>query len=230
MSISNKSLVDRRRIIYSALVSHLSKDRLLEALWLWEQKYSRSDGSELRNFVTEISDDKDSPEFKNNVYKSITKITFFTINQDLLQDPYDAMVQYKRNCNGTFKYSSPSEIKISTSPSTVIFQHLVDNIFAPIKKEHDVDVQMVIHQLMRNLLDKELGAENKIELREWLGGKVASLKLSYDEKFMSSFINEIYVLCCQQFGPVGTDKWLARSVSMTAKLKEAKLYPPEKLL
>jgi len=229
--MSDTSISHRRRIIYSALASHLKPDRLLEALWLWEQKYSLTSGLELRKFVSDIIMDTDEPDLKSKVYKSLTKATYFPGNVEMLPDPYDAMQQYRTQCNGTFKYISGISTDVTTPFSTVVFQRVLYMLLLQIKRENSVAHEKIIRQLSANLSQyKSLEAGQRDELWLWLRKKCDNCQLYYPDTFMSLFIADLYIICCEMFGPILADKMLAKSIRDAEDLEEAKFFNHKRLL
>lgn len=226
----NRDIVQQRRLVYSALARHIKQDRLLEALWLWEQKYALTGNLELRKFVTEITTEDDPPELKSNMFKTLAKATYFPGEVDLLPDPYDAMQQYRQQCNGTFKYISPFDHQIATPFATVVFQRMLETMLIQIKRENNVAHENIMRQIMSHLLQQKLETTRKDELSKWLHRKIDSLQLLYPESFMSSFLNTLYITCCEYFGPVLTDKMLAKTINDADNLEEAKFFKPTRLL
>ena len=229
--MNDSSIAQRRRVIYSALASYFEPERLLEALWLWEQKYSLTSGLELRKFVADIILDGDAPDLKSKVYKSLTKATYFPGNIEMLPDPYDAMQQYRTRCNGTFKYISGINTDVTTPFSTIVFQRVLHTLFLQTKRENGVAHEKLVRKFTTKLTEyKNIEAGQRDELWLWLRNKCDSCQLYYPETFMSSFIGDFYILCCELFGPVLTDKMLAKSIKDAEELEEAKFFDPKRLL
>jgi len=228
--MKNDSIIERRRLIYSALARHLKHDRLLEALWLWEQKYALTSGLELRKFVSDIVLENDSPEFKSKLYKSLTKVTYFPGDVELLPDPYDAMHQYRQQCNGAFKYIAPFDNQLSKPFSTIVFQRMLETLLTQIKRENSIAHEKLRQSLRSAILRLDMEANLKLELTNWLQKNSDEMQLIYPEKFMSAFINEIYVYCCNEFGPIKSDKILANSIEDANGLEEARFFNPKRLL
>lgn len=229
--ISNgESLVQRRRVVYSALAQHLKADRLLEALWLWEQKYALGNSLELRKFVSEIVHDGDMPDLRDKLYKTLTRATYFSADFSLLPDPYDAMQQYREKCNGTFKYISAFNERRSVPFSTIIFQCMLETLLSQAKREDSVAYQSIPTKLNAGISRMELKANQRKELTQWITRKTDALQLLYPESFMSSLINHIYILYCEVFGPVVSDRMLAKSIAAAEALEEANFFHPKRLL
>ncbi|MGD8571354.1 MAG: hypothetical protein PVF34_06685 [Gammaproteobacteria bacterium] len=228
--MSSESIKERRRVVYSALAHHLKQERLLEALWLWEQKYALTSGLELRKFVSEIILKEDDPELKSKVYKSLTKATYFSEDIELLPDPYDAMQKYREQCNGTFKYISPFDNQLSIPFSTAVFQKILETLFVKIKHENSIVYEYFSRLLKTKLIELQLEANRKQEITDWLDKKTDTLRLAYSETFMSKLLNEIYQFCCDQFGPMTSDKILAEAIKEADSLEAARFYNPKQLL
>lgn len=230
MNVNSNSITERRRLVYSALARYLKQDRLLEALWLWEQKYALTSNLELRKFVSEIILQDDSPELKSKIYKSLTKATYFPGEIELLPDPYDAMHAYRESCNGSFKFISPFNDDLSAPYSTLVFQCLLQSMLHRIQDENSIVHMKIVRKLKTKLSNRSLEIAQHRELVLWLDNKSNSLKLLYSEKFMSAFVNDLYVLSCEFLGPVVTDRLLAKSLQDTDELEEARFFNPKRLM
>ena len=139
--MTEKTISERRRIVYSALARHFREERLLEALWLWEQKYATTNSLEIRKFVSEIVNGKDSAELKSNVYKSLTKATYFSIDSELLPDPYEEMQRYRDRTGDSFKYIDPQANNIKVSFATLVFEQVLRSFLVQLKRKNSVNFE-----------------------------------------------------------------------------------------
>jgi len=228
--MSEKSISERRRIVYSALAMHFREARLLEALWLWEQKYATTNNLEIRKFVSEIVNGNDSAELKSQVYKSLTRATYFSIDSELLPDPYEDMQRYRESIGNAFKYINTSVNNIPVSFSTVVFEQVLTVFLAGMKRKAPVNYERLVHQFAQRLSSLEGEATHKLELKNWLIHKTKTLKMHYSETFMRDLLNELYVICCEQYGPVISDKLLAASIENASDIDEARFFDPKRLL
>lgn len=228
--MAEKTLIERRRIIYSALARYLREDRLFEALWLWEQKYATTNSLEIRKFVSEIIHGDDSSDLRSKIYKSLTKATYFSIDSDLLPDPYKEMQKYRDRIKGSFKYIDTSLSTISVPFATVVFEQVLKSFLLQLQRKNAVNFEKILFALQGNLAGLNGEATHKLELKNWLNKKTALLKLAYSEAFMRDVVNELYVICCEQHGPVISDKMLSTSIDNASGLDEARFFDPRKLL
>ena len=216
--------------MYSALAMHFREDRLLEALWLWEQKYATTHSLEIRKFVSEIVNGDDSEELKSKVYKSLTKATYFSIDSELLPDPYEDMQRYRERIGNSFKYFNPQANNIPISFATVVLEQVIRSFLAGMKRKAPVNYERLIYQFKIQLSALDGEPMHKLELKNWLDNKTKTLKLHYSEYFMRNLINELYVICCEQYGPVISDKLLAASIENASEIEEARFFDPKRLL
>lgn len=228
--MTDKTTTERRRIVYSALARYFKEDRLFEALWLWEQKYATTNSLEIRKFVSEIINGDDSAELKSKVYKSLTKATYFTVESDLLPDPYEAMQKYRESISDSFKYISSHINNIRVSFATIVFEQVLRSFLEQLKRKNAVNFENILHQLAMKLSALEGEATHKLELKNWLTNKTSSLKLHYSEVFMRELINELYIICCEQHGPIISDKLLSASIENASDISEARFFDPKRLL
>lgn len=228
--MAEKSLTERRRIVYSALAQYFRTERLLEALWLWEQEYGTTNSLEIRKFVSEIVNGEDSAELKSNIYKSLTRATYFSVNTELLPDPYEEMQRYRESLGNAFKYTSSQVNNIPVSFATVVFEQVLKTFLAQIRRKGSVDYEGILRRLRASLPEMDGEATCKLELRNWLDNKASALKLHYSENFMRTLVNDLYVICCEQYGPIISDKILAASIGNASEIEEARFFDPKRLL
>lgn len=228
--MTEKSLTKRRRIVYSALARYFKEDRLFEALWLWEQNYGTTNSLEVRKFVSEIVNGEDSAELKSNIYKSLTRATYFSIDSDLLPDPYEEMQRYRESMGKAFNYTNSFVKNIPVSFATVVFEQVLRTFLVQIKRSSAVNYESTLRQFRVSLSKLEGEATHKLEVRNWLDNKTKSLKLYYSVNFMRNLINELYVICCERHGPIISDKLLAASIKNASDIDEARFFDPKRLL
>lgn len=228
--MAEKSLSERRRIVYSALARYFREDRLLEALWLWEQNYGTTNSLEIRKYVSEIVNGNDSDDLKSNIYKSLTKATYFSIDSELLPDPYEEMQRYRESVGNAFKYTHSQVNNIPVSFATVVFEQVLRTFLAQIKRNSSINYESILRRFRIALSQLDGEATHKLEVKNWLDGKTSSLKLHYSENFMRNLINELYVICCEQNGPIVSDKLLAASIENASGISESRFFDPRRLL
>jgi hypothetical protein len=228
--MSSKTLIERRRKVYTALKPYLDEEHLLEAMWLWENKYSSKRVMEIRKYVTELVLEERSGNIKNDIYKSLTKVTYFPGEFNLLSDPYRDMQLYRKQCGDKFKYIGSVNVSVSIPPATVVFQSMIGSLLAQIKMADIVAYNKIVHQLKSNLPPSSLGPLNAVELQNWLEKKTDSLQLFYTEEFMSAFLTDNYVFLCEELGPISADQMMIQAVNDASKIKEAEIFNPKKLL
>ena len=228
--MAEKSLTERRRIVYSALAQYFRTERLLEALWLWEQEYGTTNSLEIRKFVSAIVNGEDSAELKSNIYKSLTKATYFSIDTELLPDPYEEMQRYRERIGNSFKYTSSYVNNIPVSFATVVFEQVLKTFLTQIRRKSTVDYESILRRFKVSLSKLDGEATCKLEVRNWLDNKTSALKLHYSENFMRNLVNDLYVICCEQYGPITSDKILAASIENASEIDEARFFDPKRLL
>jgi len=228
--MAEKSLTERRRIVYSALARYFRADRLLEALWLWEQKYGTTNSLEIRKFVSEIVNGEDSSELKSNIYMSLTRATYFSIDTELLPDPYEEMQRYRESIGNAFKYTNSLVNNIPVSFATVVFEQVLKTFLSQIRRKSTVDYEGILRRLRVGIPKMDGEATCKLELRNWLDNKTSTLKLHYSENIMRDLVNDLYVICCEQYGPIISDKLLAASIQNASEIDEARFFDPKRLL
>ena len=161
---------------------------------------------------------------------SLTKATYFSVNSDLLPDPYEEMQRYRESVGNSFKYTNSNVNNIPVSFATVVFNQVLKTFLTQIRRKSAVNYESILRQFKISLSKLDGEPTCKLEVKNWLDRKTSELKLHYSEYFMRNLINELYVICCEQLGPVISDKLLAASIENASDIDEARFFDPKRLL
>lgn len=198
-------LILRRRAIYTGLRPYFDDESLLEAIHLWQIKYSDKPKFAFAEFLSECCHDKGLRSQRTNILSSIFKALDLPPHA-LLPDPFDIGLDHLANL-------SPAE-KICDD-KTMLFVHFFDNLLKSISEKDALTVRIhILNQFPALRLD-EL---RKAYFRDWLNQKLVKLPVSYDIAAMRQLINFAYVAMCELLGPVKADQILAQTMRASSEL------------
>ena len=198
-------LILRRRAIYTGLRPYLDDESLLEAIHLWQIKYSDKPKFAFAEFLSECCQDKGLRSQRTNILSSIFKALDLP-EHALLPDPFDIGLDHLADLTPTEKICDDT---------TIVFVHLLDNL---LKSLSDKDALYVRIHILNQFPSLRLDELRKAFLRDWLNHKINQLPVSYDLTVMRQLINFSYVAICELLGPVKADQLLAQTMKATSEL------------
>lgn len=198
-----KNLSEKKRAIYTGLHPFLNTDNLMEALVLWEQKYSDSPAFAVQHFINDICSAHDLKTIRRDMLLSLVK-TLALPEEDLMPDPSVQMSGYKK------LHHKASTVEYTTR-ELIALQRLVIAMMEQAKIDVRISIkEFVLDQVSRSKIDSQL----KRELQLWLSKQSLSMKvLAPDIEDIRKVINFFYVGFCEYLGPVETDRLLSKCVA-----------------
>ena len=204
----------RRRAIYTGMRPYFDDAALLEAIHLWQIKYSDKPKFAFTEFLSECCQDKELRAQRTHILSSIFKALDLP-ERELLPDPFDVG-------QDQIIHLSPAE-KICDDV-TIVFVHFLDNLLKLLAEKEALSVRIyILNQLPTIRLD-EL---RKAFLRDWFDKKSSKLPVSYQLITMRQLVNFAYVSICQLMGPVKADQLLSQAMKASdeyAKQMEVQLH------
>jgi hypothetical protein len=202
----------RRRAIYTGMRPYFDDAALLEAIHLWQIKYSDKPKFAFTEFLSECCQDKALRAQRTTILSSIFK-ALDTPERDLLPDPFDIdqdqLIQL-----------APAE-KICDD-TTIVFVHFLDNLLKSLVDKDALTVRIYILNQFPSLRLDEL---RKAFLRDWLDKKSNKLPVSYELSVMRQVVNFAYVAICEIKGPVKADQLLSQAIKSSDELAKQMEIP-----
>jgi len=198
-----KNLSEKKRAIYTGLYPYLSAEHLMDALALWEKKYSDSPAFAVQHFINDVCTAHDLRTLRRDMLLSLVK-TLALPEKNLMPDPSHEMSDYKKS------HEKKSTVDYTTR-ELIALQRLVIAMMASAKVDIRISIkEYVLEQMARSDIDPQL----KRELQLWLSKQILSMKVLAPEiEDIRKVINFFYVGFCEYMGPVETDKLLSKSVA-----------------
>jgi hypothetical protein len=178
---------------------------LMEAIHLWQIKYSDKPKFAFTEFLSECCQDKALRTQRTNILSSIFKALDLP-ERELLPDPFDIGQEHLASFAQTDKICDDS---------TILFVHFLDNLLKLLAEQEALGVRIYMLNQFPSLRLDEL---RKAFLRDWLDKKSAKLPVSYELATMRLLINFAYVAICELKGPVKADQLLAQAIKSSDEL------------
>lgn len=195
----------RRRAIYTGLRPYLNEVTLLDAMHLWQSKYSDKPKFAFAEFLSECCQNKALRAQRTNMLSSIFKALDMP-ERELLPDPFDEVL------------SQPTDLtpeELIADNKTIVFSNLFDHLLALLTDKQAMEVRV---SLLKALASLPLDVRRKVDLREWLDKKSSNLAMSYALSDIRQLMNLAYVAICELVGPVKADQLLNQAMHASTEM------------
>lgn len=237
LAMQDKRIARNRRAIYTGLKPYLPADELIDAMILWQLRYSTGQAYALHSFLSDLGNNNNYLKMiRSDLHRSLTAALFGP--DEALED--DPMTQIERQISSR-KDSSPASImpKIPpsaskqeappASPMTLVFEAFLGRFLDSLDNEHDTGLQ--VREYLVSHLDKiPLEGLTANNVADWLFGRQQRLANGLSHPEMRALLHIAYVLACEYIGPVVTDKLLADAVRHGESLGLSRQFTPRSFL
>lgn len=192
--MSNRSVSDRRRAIYTGLQTFMDEDAVLKAVTHWENRYIDQPSLALQRFVADICQTPELKEKRSAILRSLIQV----MGQDsatLMADPRGA---------------SAESAAINPISASQAFAELMLAMMAQLDDELQHKLRIDLFAALRQ---RQLPLTTLEALQRWLGNRQALQLGNAAPAMLQKLLNQYYVLLCENIGPVRADKILARGVA-----------------
>lgn len=221
----------RRRIVAQGLKPHVSAATLQAAVKLCDKEFQGDGVFSVQRFLDRLAQlDTDVSAHKGVLFKSLINLRQVDPTQ-LGPDPLEG--------NGV-RPPSTREMTISAMASangkaavaagwSRMFQMLLKTYIGLLRNQDESRLASLATSLTESLDELKLSASSVLGLRSWIGSKFGTIlnavPMNIDE--MQRLLHAIYVWCCEEFGPVASDRMMGRALKECESLPEAAHYPPQ---
>jgi len=213
----------RRRAVYQALAPFLPRERLVQALWLWEEGYGRGAAFALNEFLQRICDTPELRALRSTLHLSLVKYMTRPLAQ-LGADPWPLMRSAR------VAETAPASSAAPVPPGARVFCELLGRFFDELGRLDASSLIRIRGALLDQLSRFGVNGAAADDLIGWLtrSGPIPSHPPA--PASMRAILHHCYVLACEYYGPAPTDRALAVAVEDAAALPEATTFPPRQLL
>jgi hypothetical protein len=193
----------RRRAIYTGMRPYFEDDALLEALKLWQEKYSNTPKFAFTEFLSVCCQTKELRQQRSSILSSIFKAMDLPEHQ-LLKDPFDEL-------NNEVVIATQTN-KLEIDHYTLVFMKFFEMLF---NKVSDKEALVIRASIINNSKKLTIDGRRKVFLQDWLDKKVERLEYGYELSVIRQVVNFSYIAMCEYFGPVKADQLLAQAIKET---------------
>ncbi len=201
--MNNSEMILRKRALYTGLQPFLRDTELMEALILWESRYTHQPKFSWRYFVAELVQSLD----RRVEHKHLLVHLVATMNkpaEQLLPDPSAALAAYKTR-RGTTAYANYTLAEVEA------FRILVDKWLSLVQSSAAIDIGRFV---LRNLHRLTINTDLKLQTLRWLEDENQHIRVPRVEiQDLRKIINLFYVGFCEYLGPTQADALLAQAVA-----------------
>jgi hypothetical protein len=221
----------RRRAVYKGLLPFLSGERLMAALWVWEEGgFGTRSQFAFQNFLARVCDTDALQGLRREMHLSLVKCMILPL-KELPPDPINAMqaqrsLQSVRTAGGGRQGPRPAGVP----EANLVFSHVSRMFLRSVDEAGPASTLKIRGYLLGGLTDLDLDRRVSAQLVSWLTDEDADLLVPIPLEVMRKLLHSMYVLACEYFGPVAADRHLAGAVRSASSLPAAKHFPPSQLL
>lgn len=235
-SLNENEVSRRRRAINKALAGFLPQDKLLDALWLWEMKFSDRSAFEISDYLHAVCE---TPELKKRQSEIRRNLIRFMSQQmtELGPDPWPLMRDYALTTSNGQTETPPELIDretplneiLAVNPSLGVMLFVLGHWLDAMLDSNPAYAAR-IRSFMANNLPKAKLARGAMELRNWMvnESELPNIKIHPDD--MRRVVNMLYIGACEYFGPDEADSMLHEAIREAEELPAAKEFSPKELL
>jgi hypothetical protein len=235
-SMNENEVSRRRRALNKALGGILPQDKLLDALWLWEMKYSDRPAFEISDYLHAVCDTPELKKRQSEIRRNL--IRFMSQNLDELgPDPWPLMRDYALTVNSSKAETAPELIDretplvdiLSSRPALGVMLFVISHWLDAMLNTNPAYAARIRSFMANNLLKAKLRS-GAAEMRNWMinESELPNIKMHPDD--MRRVVNMIYIGACEYFGPEDADSMLHEAIEEAEELPAAKEFPPKELL
>lgn len=198
MSLSTQ---DKRKqtAIYHSLKEHLTSTQLLEAMCIWQTKYSATPGIAVRHFADDIA------KLTNNTVRPkalvMSMVGSLTASSAGLADPSEAIAKYRA-----------SKLQPNIEPVGQEVAALCALILKLFSFTPSADLPQIKHELKESIARKNKKTFYEQDLLLWLNDSDHKIKGANTLKTLRATLNTVYTIYCEHIGPTQTDSLFSHSL------------------
>jgi hypothetical protein len=235
-SMNENEVSRRRRAINKALAGFLPQDKLLDALWLWEMKFSDRSAFEISDYLHTVCN---SPELKKRQSEIRRNLIRFMSQQlaELGPDPWPLMRDYALTTSNGQTQTAPEFVDretplidiLSLNPALGVMLFVISHWLDAMLNSNPAYAARIRSFMAHNLPKAKL-ARGGMELRNWMvnESELPNIKMHPDD--MRRVVNMLYIGACEYFGPEEADEMLHEAIEAAEELPAAKEFHPKELL
>ena len=204
--MSKKTYTHRKRIVFTALQPYFLGEKLLQAMVIWEEKYSNAPSMALKHFVNELKNVVDPNADIRAAHLNLVRLASLP-ESELKKDPSADIERYLKR-SARQKQSKPEN---HTRREYLTMQKFIrawqSHFTAP-------DNRYISAQVIEKISELKLNRQLTLSFARWLANQEGSTPQvpTAETDDLRKIINLFYVASCEHVGPVKTDEVFGRVV------------------
>lgn len=190
------------RVIHSVLNEYLSGEKLLDALWLWENNYADKPLADIKHYIKSLARYQEISFYYTKIHHRLVTALVNPDSIPLLPSPKVDMLKYRhhRKDNAT-----------KPSPRLLVFSQLVLNFMTQAEK-HQANIAQTFCQ---QAIPKTISTLERQDLLALITRQIPAVTRPYSQALMTAILHQLYVTGCNQLGPIKTDECLSTAIQQT---------------
>jgi hypothetical protein len=228
---SDDELSRRRRAVFRGLSPYVSGERLMDAMWLWEDGgYGMRAAFALQDFLARVCGTPALKGLRREMHLSLVK-SMILPSTALPPDPIAAM-RSQRSMQTARGKSGVPEVRqeVAAPEANLVFAHVSSRFLGSLEEAGPASTLKIRGYVLGGLTQLHLDRRVSAQLVNWLTDDSVTLPVPIPLDVMRKLLHSMYVLACEYFGPVVADRHLAAAVRSASTLAAAKRFPPSQLL
>lgn len=200
--MSEKSYIHKKRIVFTALSPFFKGDKLMQAMVIWDKKYSHTPSTAVQHFVYDLKNSVDGDADIRGAHLNLIKSASLP-DAELLKDPSGDIDKYiqSNNLSETAEFSLPQ------------FGALQAFILAWQRQLDWKKNQLISAYIVENIHHQKIDTTLAMSFVSWLSDRKHVIQLpNASLTDLRKIINLFYTGCCEYVGPVRSDEILDRVV------------------
>lgn len=222
----------RRQAIYLGLMANLEEAQAQVALRIWDSGYAPSRSTAIIDFVAEIAarlklPPKQRHEVRMGLYQALLRYDAGR-EPPPIEAPSVGPIAKPAPADGT---AAAGAADSGASAAYVVFAAMAEHILGGVRADGPVAMDDFARSLDTQSFAADPRGADRPVLMSWLRGQgtlTAFAKASEDH--FSLLVHGLYVAAAEALGPVAADRLLAQAVTHAEPLREARRFPPRRLL
>jgi hypothetical protein len=221
----------RRRAVYRGLSPFLSGERLMEAMWLWEEGgFGARSAFAMQDFLARVCDTPALKGLRREIHLSMVK-SMILPSASLPPDPIGAM-RTQRSMQVVREEGAGGRPRQAAGipDANLVFACVASEFLKALEEIGPASALRIRGYVLGGLTQLRLDRRVSAQLVSWLTTDGVDLLVPIPLEVMRKLLHSMYVLACEYFGPVSADRYLAGAVRSASALPAAKRFPPSQLL
>ena len=226
----DNSVEFKRRAVYTGLRTYLGQDALMEAMCHWQKDFSDKPKFAISRFISHLVNQYDLGTQRTEIQSKMARL-MMAASDTLDEDPLPQMLAYQ---DGNKVATSADKPRVNghrhEAIESLMFRMFVDELAQVLRTRDAMLIGLMIETLNTRLSTIGLNGAEANQLEEWLQDRRAHMPVDLGKDKLHDLLIAVYVMLCEKFGPVETDRIYGTAVRKVEQSDAAGGQSPRILL